>query len=601
QQLICNFEDNCDDFIVDSSWGLTNGFNPTPLNYDHTYYNESGHYIFYIPIQRPYTYSKISSKTWIEPPSDKVMCLNLYYYAPQVVPFYIDIVRGDQGELINTVETIQTPALNWTLVSVTLPSEKIKINIKLNSTTGVLLFDDISIDYCIGPLPSPTKSLYNCDFESDTCGIVTLANYPYLWNQTIASDAITKDPYAPLTDFTYKNSSGHYYWSDTKQYQRVIGGAGYFATPSLILPSNITSYCLNFEYYAFGPRQQNSNLRVLAWTKSTTNVLYRLWPPPSQSQYSYRNDQWTWGIINLPIGEYSLLFRIDNQDIVPSSFAIDNLNVTTCQYPLTTLNNYSTVLSFSCNFDDNNECGMENWYDTLQPDPLAKNYTLQNGNTIPDKDLGPLIDHTTGTEDGSFLYWHNTLPYEPNVHGRMQTLRIETNAGSCVRFSYYVKSKGTNNGTLISAYAAGCYGKYLWLLELDDSKGWQTITASFGAYACTEAVYFEIKQSTIAPVAYAIDDIMVDQCTNLPALSTTTVTTSTTSTTSTTHTTSNQTSTTSTTGSTSITITTSTSSQTTSATSTFTSIASSTRNEAVQNKINLKNALLSMSFFIIFM
>ncbi|CAF0746456.1 unnamed protein product [Adineta ricciae] len=43
----CDFETNCNDFTTGSNWGLTNGFNPQPIDHDHTLNNRSGHYIFY--------------------------------------------------------------------------------------------------------------------------------------------------------------------------------------------------------------------------------------------------------------------------------------------------------------------------------------------------------------------------------------------------------------------------------------------------------------------------------------------------------------------------------------------------------------------------
>ena len=70
----------------------------------------------------------------------------------------------------------------------------------------------------------------------------------------------------------------------------------------------------------------------------------------------------TWSIINLPVGYYSLLFRVDTGNgPFPSSFVLDNIEIKLCDYPSTQLTpDGDSLLSVSCNFDDMSLCGMEN-------------------------------------------------------------------------------------------------------------------------------------------------------------------------------------------------------------------------------------------------
>ena len=43
--LQCDFETACNDFMIDSNWGLTDGFHPKDIDHDHTLNTTSGHYL----------------------------------------------------------------------------------------------------------------------------------------------------------------------------------------------------------------------------------------------------------------------------------------------------------------------------------------------------------------------------------------------------------------------------------------------------------------------------------------------------------------------------------------------------------------------------
>ncbi|CAF5162074.1 unnamed protein product [Rotaria sp. Silwood1] len=71
--LQCDFETLCNDFDVDTNWGLTDGFHPQSINHDHTLNNSSGHYLFYSPKSLPPFYeikTEIKTKDWLEVSTD---------------------------------------------------------------------------------------------------------------------------------------------------------------------------------------------------------------------------------------------------------------------------------------------------------------------------------------------------------------------------------------------------------------------------------------------------------------------------------------------------------------------------------------------------
>ena len=101
--------------------------------------------------------------------------------------------------------------VDWTLIDVKLPNEKIKISVQTSLTEKHLVFDDISVDYCDGPLPSPPDVLFTCDFESSCSdNLVSLPTYPYQWLISSANDASNMEFSAPSADYTFGNRSGHY-------------------------------------------------------------------------------------------------------------------------------------------------------------------------------------------------------------------------------------------------------------------------------------------------------------------------------------------------------------------------------------------------------
>jgi hypothetical protein len=203
-------------------------------------------------------------------------------------------------------------------------------------------------------------------------------------------------------------------------------------------------------------------------------------------------------------------------DISPRTFALDNIAITSCDYPPSQLSPYYSLLSFSCTFDNMNMCDMANGDRFTKP---TYNFTVLTGDTIPNKNLGPTRDHTNNSSSGGFLYWNRQLPFSARDFGEVRpSTTIEQNLGMCVRFAYYVKSLAVNkNVTTLSISAGGCYGTSLWYQSLDDSQGWQIVVVPVAEFACAETFYFSVSQREPIPVSVAFDDIEIDQCSSFSA------------------------------------------------------------------------------------
>ena len=294
--LRCDFESPCIDFTPDMNWGVTDGLHPLPIDHDHTLQTSAGHYLFYQPITIAafgLPVREIVTTSWFDAPSDRAVCFFMWYFTTRhSLPFTVQLLQGHDEQLSRTILSISGKArdsFDWAPINVTLPAERVKIIIRLNTTNGPLVFDDLSVDYCDAPRPTPPDRLFTCDFESSSCTnqLTSLPYYPYQWSVIEAGNASQLETQAPSTDFTYGNASGHYSWLENWNMTE-RGNVGYLVTKqtwNITSTSNI-SYCLNFQYYAYG-QSNMSSLKVFSWTveESGHDVLQLLWPNPYSRAY----------------------------------------------------------------------------------------------------------------------------------------------------------------------------------------------------------------------------------------------------------------------------------------------------------------------------
>lgn len=209
-----------------------------------------------------------------------------------------------------------------------------------------------------------------------------------------------------------------------------------------------------------------------------------------------------------------------------NSFALDNIDITSCDYPLSYIS-YDSLLSFSCDFDNLTMCNMFN-----DQGSSTYNFTVLTPETIPNQELGPAQDHTSNSTTGGFLYWNNDIPGNSSDRGRIYVPKsIEQNSDMCIQFAYYVKSNMTNNNTVVIRLSNDANSNtILWYQTLFDSQGWQTVHLSLNKIAQVVQFYFEVYRIESALIAVAFDDIKIDQCnpiisTTIPTTPTTTKTT----------------------------------------------------------------------------
>jgi hypothetical protein len=214
---------------------------------------------------------------------------------------------------------------------------------------------------------------------------------------------------------------------------------------------------------------------------------------------------------------------MDSDYEVNSSFALDSITVSSCEYQQTYFFGTSH-LEFACDFDSpvDRSCGIRDDYIDLRPQSVI-NYTIESPETIRNGGLGP--KQTTGWSGEWFLYWSRSdLTSTALINGQVKIPSIETNRDMCIRFAYFVNSTDVQpyeNNTKIDVFTRGCHSASLWSIELDNSFGWQLVTKSLHPTACTQSIYFRMTQKRPTRVAVAFDDITIAQCGTLNVLTTT--------------------------------------------------------------------------------
>ncbi|CAF1404736.1 unnamed protein product [Rotaria sordida] len=509
----CDFEKPCEDFVFDSHWTVEK----ISSHIDHTYQNLSGHYITYTntSVSQPLTIVRTQS---IELGPNETVCITPWMWSIKngEVNFHINYAQGDDLQSQTPGYQIGFPLSdsNWTGGNIGIPytlSDHFYLLFKFISITSPLDIDDLSVSICTSSQSRPpTTTVFDCDFDKTLCPeFESLSNYSYTWSTIEAEEAQNYTATAPSIDYSIGNKTGHYIWlnnSDSLQF----GGVGYLKTPIFRFTQSDPEFCLNFQYYAFDATVQLSKLSVLALSEGNEMSVQQVWPI-NPINYIYTTNRWSWAFAPLPLGNFSLLFRMDSQYEVGGSFAIDSISISSCDYTPSWFSPTSR-LKFTCDFDSSSDssCGIQNDYTDFSPQSLI-NTTIQSPNTISDRELGPR--QASGWSGNQFLYWSRSKNTSTNLTtGYFKTPLIETNRDMCIRFSYFVNSIGVQpneKNTKIDIAANGCTVSTVWSNELDDSFGWQLVEQRLPDCAWTESIYFRITQKRPTRVAVAFDDISI--------------------------------------------------------------------------------------------
>ena len=146
--------------------------------------------------------------------------------------------------------------------------------------------------------------------------------------------------------------------------------------------------------------------------------------------------------------------------------------------------------------------------------PPLYNFSIFTGLTVPNKELAPSVDHTTNSSSAGFAYWHRPTDGEHTARdGRLSTPIFELREHMCLSFAYFIKSSASvSNGTYLVADLKGCYATNLWVLDRDDTLGWQTAEIQLLDLTCNITIGFTVSSAIANAVSVVLDDVVVDTC-----------------------------------------------------------------------------------------
>jgi hypothetical protein len=167
----------------------------------------------------------------------------------------------------------------------------------------------------------------------------------------------------------------------------------------------------------------------------------------------------------------------------------------------------ASVSPFACDFEDGTMCGMA-------VGEAPDNFTVATGQSVSDKALGPLVDHTLATETGHFLYWYRPAQVlRVRLDGIISIPAFMLQPNLCLNFAYYIKSDSSPEKlTAIGVSMIGCLDGLIWSVKTIDSKGWQMVEKRLPEYSCPVMMTFFVSSNATSSVSVSVDDIRIDAC-----------------------------------------------------------------------------------------
>ncbi|XP_067126410.1 MAM and LDL-receptor class A domain-containing protein 1-like isoform X1 [Centruroides vittatus] len=499
----CNFEkDTCgwsvDTDVSNIDWirrtGLDTNFGAGPIN-DHSITSVQGHYMYaYLTDQEEKIYSRLISED-IELKGS--LCFGFWYYMFNTKASSLNVETYSPSTGWDSVSNISDTTNSWNYTEIDISTEEIDnfFIIGMSAVTyvaqdkidrGIAIDDIVLSEYKCGtivttsattftPITTSKPSNFDCDFEIDLCQWENPKDSFYKWEIKTGHSDIKST--LPRTDHTTKSTRGHYIVLDhTSKYRRSI--VGLVTKNTLEITSD--GACIRFWYYIYGSdrksltfllKEGNSNNVTSYWTKSASSG------PTWNYQQVRIND----------IGSFFLMF--EGQATLYSDVALDDIQF-----------NYGNCPSEVLCTVENGGCGFHN--------SIEDDFNWSIGQAELSYPKGPKVDHTYGTELGSYFYINTTEQMKSNMVAKLET-SVYSPEKNCLRFWYHLM--GSNVGTLMVLIKYSNTIKPLWNEKGDEGDEWHAAQVSFEPTSSEPFKY--VFQAVIGKSpnngTIAIDDIQV--------------------------------------------------------------------------------------------
>ncbi|XP_071506663.1 MAM and LDL-receptor class A domain-containing protein 1-like [Diadema antillarum] len=332
----------------------------------------------------------------------------------------------------------------WVQSRVNIPTESTPCQIIFEGKTGIHSRDDLAIDdvdvYHSQQCPTfpsvmpetttpPTTNSITCDFENDDnalCGWSQGDRDNFDWTRIKGPSPEYSS--GPEVDHTTGTADGYYMLIDT--YENLPSNGRGELRSALVAPSG-SDRCFHFWYYMYGNNINFLNIYLVEYG-NTIPI------DPQVQLYGNIGQAWLEGLLDIPASTRS--FNIIVEGTVGASsygadIAIDDVSLEGGKCVAT------------CDFDTN-MCGY------TQSDDNDFEWFRNAGPTGTDG-TGPMADHTTGTDQGFYMYAETSQPRSPGDKARIDSPVINYfNDTYCMEFYYHMS--GLDTATLV-VYESGDY------------------------------------------------------------------------------------------------------------------------------------------------
>eukprot|EP00117_Sycon_ciliatum_P038623 scpid28565/ scgid28669/ Lysyl oxidase homolog 2A; Lysyl oxidase-like protein 2A len=180
----------------------------------------------------------------------------------------------------------------------------------------------------------------------------------------------------------------------------------------------------------------------------------------------------------------------------------------------------TSLSEFNCNFD-NRQCRVQ-WRTGSQPG-ATWSWLAEQGST-PSRGTGPAVDKTTGTAQGTYMFFEASYPRRQGDRGELMSPMLPAVTNGCrLRFSYHMYGSGMGSLRVLAVHTPGQRPRPQ-VFSVSGNRGnrWHTATVNLPASEGDFFIIFQAIRGTRFSSDIAIDDVEFVGCTGLPSTSATT-------------------------------------------------------------------------------
>ncbi|EDO47787.1 predicted protein [Nematostella vectensis] len=487
-----------DDFDWIRGWGSTPSWKTGP-SIDHTLGTKLGHYM-YIEVSYPIQTGQKARFMSEDFPPISQRCVNFWFhmYGTTVgtLTLYLKTGRGNSS-------AVETPI--WSLsgnfgdqwmngqapISSTGWYQIVFEGMKGRGISGDIAIDDVTYtntrcsvlpSIAVPPTAPPTTPppiINNCTFEQGLCSWTNLGGDQFDWTRSRGSTGSWNT--GPATDHTLGTRQGYYIYIETSSPRQPNDKA--WLQSGLVQPTTGNSgKCLKFWYHMYGDHVDTLNVYR---TQGSSKI--KIW-----SRTGTQGNTWRYGQVDLiSTSAFNVIFEGVRGKSYMGDIALDDLDIADGACPTQTF----------CDFEGDT-CGWTN------PQGDQFDWTRDNGGT-PSLTTGPSTDHTTGTNNGYYMYIETSYPRKPGDKAWFLSPTYSKTSGKCLNFYYHMS--GSHIGSLNIYVKSGLdLGTKVWNMTGDQGNMWRHGRATVSSPANAYSIVFEgIRgQSYLGDIA--IDDVWME-------------------------------------------------------------------------------------------